>query len=307
MKKVLGIDVGGTKITYSIINEKGEIISDIKRESTPKKREELEELFKKIIKEKEKEVDYIAIATAGSVDKDNTKVGSATHNMPEGYHLTEFSKLSKKRVYVENDANAAAWAEYKIGAGIGENNTIIITIGTGIGGGFIVDGKIVRGKTGKGGEVGSIKIKDRNRICSCGRKDCWESYASGTGLKITAEEVANTDKIFERSCYRDKNPKEISTYDIIKGIKERDEYSEKVFNIWKSDIIKGLISITNIFDEESIIISGGMGEFIDIKEIEEAVNKEIVVSPIKVKQAKAGNYAGMIGASLLACEKYRNE
>ena len=304
MTKVLAIDVGGTKLSYAIINEKGEFLSEVKKTSTAKKIEELVQTFKNIITENEKDVDMIAFATAGAVNIENTKVDSSTPNLPKGYNDIDFSTLSTKPVFVENDANAAAWAEYKVGAAVGEDNNITITLGTGVGGGFIVDGKLLRGKSGRGGEVGSIKINGRGRVCTCNRKDCWESYASGTGLKFTAEEVAGNDKIFSTSIFKTKKPKEVTTYDIIAGLKENDEYSIKVFNIWKQDLITGLINITNIFDPETIVISGGMGEFIDTNEVETAVNSEIVVSPIKIKLAKAGNYSGMIGAALLACEKF---
>ena len=245
-----------------------------------------------------------AFATAGAVNITNTKVESSTPNMPDGYNSIDFSKLSKKPVYVENDANAAAWAEYKIGAAQGEDNTITITLGTGVGGGFIVNGMLLRGKSGRGGEVGSMKTNNKGRICTCHRKNCWESYASGTGLKKTAEETAIHDNNFKKSIYKNKKSEDITTYDIINGLKENDEYSKTVFNIWKEDLIIGLINITNIFDPESIIISGGMGEFIDTKEIENAINSEIVVSPVRIKPAKAGNYSGMLGAALLAIEKY---
>ena len=304
MKKVLAIDVGGTKLIYAIINEKGEFLSEVKKTATPKNIEELKNTFKKIISENEKEVDFTAFATAGAVNIENTKVESSTPNMPLGYNSLNFTELSSKPVFVENDANAAAWAEYKTGAAIDEENNITITLGTGIGGGFIVNGKLLRGKSGRAGEVGSMKIQGRGRTCTCKRKDCFESYASGSGLKKTAEEIAKNDSIFLTSIYKTKNPGEITTYDIIAGIKSNDDYSLKVFNIWKQDLIIGLINITNIFDPESIIISGGMGEFINTKEIEEAINSEIVVSPVKVKLAKAGNYSGMIGAALLACEKF---
>ena len=304
MKKVLAIDVGGTKLIYAIINEKGEFLSEVKKTATPKNIEELKNTFKKIISENEKEIDFTAFATAGAVNIENTKVESSTPNMPLGYNSLNFTELSSKPVFVENDANAAAWAEYKTGAAIGEENNITITLGTGIGGGFIVNGKLLRGKSGRAGEVGSMKIQGRGRICTCKRKDCFESYASGSGLKKTAEEIAQNDSIFLTSIYKTKVPNEITTYDIIAGLKENDEYSEKVFNTWKQDLIIGLINITNIFDPESIILSGGMGEFINTKEIEDAINSEIVVSPVKVKLAKAGNYSGMIGAALLACEKF---
>ena len=284
MRKVLAIDAGGTKLTCAVINGNGEIISDVEKYSTPKNIDDLVKLFKEII-------------------INNTKVDSSTPNMPRGYNQLDFSSLSKKRVFVENDANCAAWAEYIIGAAQGEKNTITITLGTGVGGGFIVDGKLLRGKSGRAGEVGSMKSNSKDRVCTCGRKNCFESYASGTGLKITAEEIAHSDEIFKKSIFNKKTPKEITTYDIIDGLKQNDEYSKKVFDIWKKDLITGLINITNIFDPESIIISGGMGKFLDTEEIQNAVNSEIVVSDIKIKLAKAGNYSGMIGAALLACQK----
>lgn len=304
MKKILSIDVGGTKLIHAIINEKGEFLSEVKRTSTPKNIEDMIKVFKDIISSYENEVDMTAFATAGAINIENTRVDSSTPNLPDGYNSIDFSKLSTKPVYVENDANAAAWAEYKVGAAIGEDNNITITLGTGVGGGFIINGKLLRGKSGRGGEVGSMKINGRGRTCTCNRKDCFESYASGTGLKKTAEELAQTDEIFKTSMYKNKKPKDITTYDITDGVKQSDPYSTKVFNIWKEDLIIGLINITNIFDPESIIISGGMGEFINTKEIQDSVNSEIVVSPVKIKQAKAGNYAGMIGAALLAAEKY---
>ncbi len=303
MKKILAIDVGGTKLIYAVINEKGEFLTEIKKTATPKNIHELKDLFEKIISEYENDIDMTAFATAGAVNIDNTKVESSTPNMPEGYNSLDFAALSKKPVYVENDANAAAWAEYKIGAAKGDNNTITITIGTGVGGGFIVDGKILRGQSGRGGEVGSMKINGYGRVCTCRRKDCWESYASGTGLKKTAQEIALSDDIFNISIYNYKTPEEITTYDIIEGVEKNDKYSEKVFNIWKQDLITGLINITNIFNPESIIISGGLGKFVNTEEMEQAVNSEVVVSPVKIKLASAGNYSGMIGAALLACEK----
>lgn len=304
MKKILAIDVGGTKLVYAIINEKGEFLTNPDKVPTPGNIEELTTLFKKIIAKHETEIDMTAFATAGAVNITNTKVESSTPNMPEGYNSLDFATLSKKPVFVENDANAAAWAEYKTGAAQGEHNTITITLGTGVGGGFIVDGKLLRGKSGRGGEVGSMKINSRGRICTCKRKDCYESYASGTGLKKTAVEIALNDDIFKQSVFNNKSPENITTYDIIDGLKINDEYSKKVFNIWKNDLITGLINITNIFDPESIIISGGMGEFINTKEVEDSINSEIVVSPVKIKLAKAGNSSGMIGAALLAAEKY---
>lgn len=305
MTKVLSVDVGGTKISYCIVDEKGAVLSDITKISTPKSIENMLKTFNGIIETNEKNVDMIAFATAGAINLENTKVASSTPNLPKGYNTIDFASLSKKPVYVENDANAAAWAEYKLGAAKYHSDTIIITLGTGIGGGIIVDNELLRGKSGRAAEVGSIKLfPDKRRKCTCGNYDCWESYASGTGLKITAQEMAKTFKSFKTSFLKDKNIDEISTHDIVKGLKQDDLFCQKVFERWHQDLLSGLISLTNIFDAQSIVISGGMGEFIDFKKLEEEINSSIVVSKIQLLPAKMKNDAGMIGAALLAVEKF---
>lgn len=308
MEKVLGIDVGGTKISYCIINKNGEVLTQISKLSTPKTKQEIMAVFKDIISGYENEVDAIAFATAGAVNLQNTKVESSTPNLPQGYSDIDFSLLSIKPVYVENDANAAAFAEYKIGASKGHNNNITLTLGTGIGGGFIIDGRLLRGKSGRGGEVGSLKLyPDKRRKCTCNNYDCWESYASGTGLKNTAQEFASSHASFKTSIFNNKQPQEITTYDIIEGVKENDEYSLIVFEKWQNDLLSGLITITNIFDPESIVISGGIGEFLDFEKLKKELNSKIVVSPIKLLPAAMKNNAGMIGAALLVFEKYNKD
>ncbi len=305
MKKVLSIDVGGTKISYCIIDQDGNILSEIKKHSSPKHIDKMKELFFQIISENENEFDLVAFATAGAVNLKNTQVESSTPNLPYGYNQIKFNLLSKKPVYVENDANAAAWAEYKLGAAKGHSNTIIVTLGTGIGGGIIIDDNLLRGKSGRAAEIGSIKLfPDRRRQCTCGNYDCWESYASGTGLQITAREQSLLIEDFKTSLYNNKKPDEITTHDIIHGINNEDEYSKKVFDIWHDHLLSGLISLTNIFDPESIVISGGMGEFIKFKELESTINNSIVVSPTRLLPAKMKNDSGMIGAALLAYNKF---
>lgn len=305
MKKILSIDVGGTKISYCIFDENGKEICPIQKCSSPKNIDEMVSLFEKIIANNEKSVDFIAFATAGAINLNNTKVESSTPNLPLGYNQIDFSKLSNKPVFVENDANAAAWAEYKLGSARGHNNTVIVTLGTGIGGGIIINGKLLRGKSGRAAEIGSIKLfPDQRRKCTCNNYDCWESYASGTGLKVTAQEQAATCEQFKNSLFGHKNPLEISTHDIIDGVNKKDAFAQKVFDIWHSHLLSGLVSLTNIFDPESIVISGGMGEFIKFKELEIEINSQIVVSSIKLLPAHLKNDAGMVGAALLAFEKF---
>lgn len=168
VKKALGIDIGGTKLVYAIIGENGEFLSEIRKIPTPSTSEAIFEQLKALSKEFENEIDAVAIATAGAVNRENTRVCSSTPNLPEGYNSLDFSELSDKKVFVENDANAAAWAEYKLGAAKGCDFSLIITLGTGIGAGVVNEGKLIRGKSGAALEAGSMKIfADKRRKCTC--------------------------------------------------------------------------------------------------------------------------------------------
>ncbi len=286
MRKALAIDVGGTKIYNTIVNEKGEIIGDIEKHHTPKTFYEIKLLFQGIIKKYEDEVDIIAISTCGAVNNSNDGILGSTGNIAKGYPDMDFKSLSRKPVFVENDANAAAWAEHIIGASKGMPDSVMITLGTGVGGGIIINNRLFKGKNGAAGEMHFKMRMDKHRKCTCGSWDCFEIYASGTGLKLTAEEIS-------------KNP-EITTYNVIDGWKNNDVLMTQIFNKWQDDILAGLIGLANLFDPDAIVLSGSMAEFVDTDYLTKSVNEEIVTTPTMVVKAQAGNYSGMIGAALLA-------
>ncbi len=286
MKQALAFDIGGTKIYSTLINETGSIISNIEKFSTPKTIEGIKETLKNQISKYEHEVDIIAIATAGAVNNENTTVIGSTGNLVQGYYTIDFQRLSNKRVFLENDANAAAWAEYKVGASKGCGISILLTLGTGVGGGIIINNKLLKGKSGAAGEMHFKMYADKRRKCTCGSWDCFEAYASGTALKKDAEEEL-------------KNP-DVTTYDVINGIKNNDSKMIEIFNRWEKDIILGIIGLANLFDPDCVVLSGSMAQFVDVKKIEKLVNSEIVTAPTSIRLAQAGNYSGMIGASLLA-------
>ena len=288
MKKALAFDIGGTKIYSSIIDETGKILSEIDKFHTPKSIDGILDILKGQIAKFENEVDVIAISTAGAVNNENTAVNGSTGNLVSGYPSIDFQSLSKKRVFLENDANAAAWAEYRIGASKGTNVSIMITLGTGVGGGIIVNNKLLKGKSGAAGEMHFKMYPDKRRKCTCGSWDCFEAYASGTALKVDAEEMLN-------------NPK-VTTYDVMDGVKNGDKKMTEIFNRWINDITIGVNGLTNLFDPDCIVLSGSMAQFVDAKKMEEAVNCDIVTSPTSIRIATAGNYSGMIGAALLAFE-----
>ena len=288
MKKALAFDIGGTKIYSSIIDETGKIVSEIDKFHTPKSIQGILDILKGQIAKFENEVDVIAISTAGAVNNENTAVNGSTGNLVSGYPSIDFQSLSKKRVFLENDANAAAWAEYRIGASKGTNVSVMITLGTGVGGGIIVNNKLLKGKSGAAGEMHFKMYPDKRRKCTCGSWDCFEAYASGTALKVDAEEMLN-------------NPK-VTTYDVMDGVKNGDKKMTEIFNRWINDITIGVNGLTNLFDPDCIVLSGSMAQFVDAKKMEDAVNCDIVTSPTSIRIATAGNYSGMIGAALLAFE-----
>lgn len=283
-KKALAIDVGGTKIYNAIINENGEIISEVEKRHTPKTFNEIKAVFEEIIAKYEKQIDVIAFATCGAVNNSNDKILGSTGNIAHGYSNMDFKSLSKKRIFVENDANAAAWAEHIIGSSKGMPYSVMLTLGTGVGGGIILDNKLYKGKNGAAGEMHFKMRTDKHRQCTCGSWDCFEAYASGTGLKKTAEEISGDT--------------EITTYDVIEN-KDR-PLMKKILGKWQNDILEGIIGLANIFDPDCIVLSGSMAEFVDIDYLNMQANKEIVTTPFKVVKASAGNYSGMIGAALLA-------
>ena len=288
MRKALAIDVDGTKIYSAIIDESGQIISEIQKHSTPKTFDEIKNTFKSIIEKHENNVDVIAFSTCGAVNNENTGIVGSTGNIAKEYPSMNFKSLSIKPVFVENDANCAAWAEHKIGASKGFSHSVMLTLGTGVGGGIIINNKLLKGKNGAAGEMHFKMYSDKRRKCTCGSWDCFEIYASGKGLKLTAEQMLE-------------NPS-VTTYDVVDNAKNGDLKMQKVLDRWQEDITNGIIGLANLFDPHCFVLSGSLAEFVDTEKIEKIVNTEIVTTPTKVFKANAGNYSGMIGAALLALE-----
>lgn len=286
MKKALAFDIGGTKVYSTVIDETGSIIGDIDKFSTPKTIDGIKKVLREQISKYEDKIDAVAIATAGAVNNSNTSVIGSTGNLVQGYSSIDFQALSTKKVFLENDANAAAWAEYKIGASRGSTVSVMLTLGTGVGGGIIINDKILKGKSGAAGEMHFKMYPDKRRKCTCGSWDCFEIYASGTALKLDAEEMLNN--------------KDVTTYDVIEGVKQGNKKMTDILNKWQNDIIIGIKGLANIFDPDCVVLSGSMAQFVDIKHIETEVNSDLVTTPTSIRLATAGNYAGMIGVSILA-------
>ncbi len=286
MKKALAFDIGGTKIYSTIIDENGKILAEIDKFHTPKTIEGIKEVLTNQILRFENEIDVIAISTAGAVNNENTAVIGSTGNLVKNYRTINFQELSSKKVFLENDANCAAWAEYKIGASQNTSVSVMLTLGTGVGGGIIINNRLLKGKSGAAGEMHFKMFTDKRRKCTCGSWDCFEIYASGTALKLDAEEALHNQ--------------DVTTYDVIDGVKKGDKKMTEIFERWQNDITQGIIGLANLFDPDCIVLSGSMAQFVNTKKVEDEVNRNIVTTPTSIRLASAGNYSGMIGAALLA-------
>ena len=289
--EVLGIDIGGTKIYSAIVNEQGNILGEVQKNRTPQNKDEFEGLLKRIIKGYAREISGVGIATAGTVSNENDRIIGSTGNMFKEYPDTDFKSLTDLPVFLENDANCAAWAEYRLGESRGSSVSVLLTLGTGVGGGIIINDRLLKGKSGGAGEMHFKMRMDKHRKCTCGAYDCFEAYASGTGLRITAQEMSG-------------NPG-ITTYDVVAGLKSGDKLMTEIIERWENDITDGIIGLANLFDPDCVVLSGSMAEYVDTNRVEERVNSEIVTYPTKIRRAAAGNYAGLIGAAMLAMEAWR--
>lgn len=287
MEKVLAFDIGGTKIAYALIDKNGNFVTEVTKQATPDSSEKIYDLLKKTISEYEKDIIGTAIATAGAINKEGKKITSHVGNLPEGYNKLDFMSLSNKPVLLENDANSAGWAEFAIGSAKGCQNVITLTIGTGVGSGIIVEGKLLKGKSGAAGEMHFPIDSCKKRKCTCGIDDCFEIYASGTALNLYAKE------------YMSENA---TGYDIIEQ-KSTNPKARKAFDEWQGKLLQGLIMLGNIFDPEMIVLSGSLSKFIEYERLNKQANEQILTQPFVLKEAKFENNAGMIGVAMLYFDK----
>lgn len=315
----IGVDLGGTNIAIGIVNEDFEIV---KKGSVPTKPErgadaiveDMAALSRKLMEEMGITMDDIVsagVATPGTANNE-TGVVEYANNIPFlQYPLADklSALLDGKPVYIENDANAAAKAEAMAGVAKGEPYSVMITLGTGLGGGIIIGGKVYSGFNFAGAELGHIVIEKDGRQCSCGRKGCWEAYSSATGLvNITKDRIVDA-----RSTGRATSMEEMIGGDLDKvsartaftAMKAGDEVAAEVVDEYISYLATGIVNIINIFQPNVLSIGGGVcneGEYLT-KPLLEKVWSETYsregTPQTKIMIAKLGNDAGIIGAAVL--------
>ena len=297
--RVVGIDIGGTMIKYGLLSLEGQILKSGEMATEAEKGVEI--LFEKICSvvenfSREEKILGIAVSGTGQIDGSIGKVVGGNEIIPGWIGTNLVERLEKKfnlPAVLENDVNCAALGEKWLGAGKGEDNFLCLTIGTGIGGGIVLNGDVFRGNTCVAGEFGHIQIVKNGVQCLCGKKGCYERYASATALVRMAKERTGEDLNGKEIFDREKAGIPVFT-ELVKD--------------WVDYFIDGLSTIIYIFNPPLIVVGGGVtkqGDYL-LEKINKSLSEKLGINfkkNLSVKFAELGNNAGMLGAEYLLLKK----
>lgn len=311
----IGVDLGGTNIAVGVINSENKIIGISKRKTNlPRPAEEIFDDINLCIADAiedagitAQEVSNIGIGTPGSVDHETGVILYANnldfHNVPAEKYIN--AKFPNIKVYIENDANCAALGEALAGCGMGKKSFIAVTLGTGVGGGIVLDGKLLVGCNDAGGEIGHMIINLDGEPCNCGRIGCWERYASATALVNQTKKAMfeNKDSKMWELC--DGDIENVGGRTAFDGMRLGDESATEVCKAYIKYIAIGTVNLINIFQPELICFGGGICN--EGETLLEPLRKHISVCRYSKQQSKQteicratlGNDAGIIGAALV--------
>ena len=303
----IGIDIGGTKIAGALVDESGNIVRELRVPTPADNTQALTNAVAELIKELSngQEVLGAGIAAAGFIDAEQANIVYAPNlswrNEPFKANVEALVDLP---VILENDANAAGWAEYRFGAGRGYKHMVMLTIGTGVGGAVITDSRMLRGGFGIAGELGHIRMVPDGRLCGCGQKGCLESYGSGTALLRAAKELAASgEPMGQRLRELEAENGQLTGVEVYAAIVERDPGALGILRELGSWIGQAIASLVAVLDPEIVVIGGGVSAAGDLllDPIREAYLSHLPARgfrpELKIAVAEFVNDAGVVGAA----------
>jgi glucokinase len=306
----IGIDIGGTKIAGALVDPHGGIIRESRVPTPAQDSDAIADCVVALIQELSEGVEVIAagIAVAGFIDADRANIiyspNLSFRNEPLKAKLQARLECA---VFIENDANAAGWAEYRFGAGRQVKHMAMLTIGTGVGGAIVVDGQLLRGGFGIAGELGHIRLVPDGRLCGCGQKGCLEQYGSGTALLRAARElVASEDPQGARLAELQAEAGELTGAQVYQAIIERDSGALGILTQLGTWLGQAAASLVAVLDPEVIVIGGGVSAAGDLllDPIKKAFDEHLPASAfrphLRFAIAEFVNDAGVVGAADLA-------
>ena len=317
-RPAIGVDIGGTKVAAGLVDTDGRVLQRSRRETPHRSKspQVVEDTIAEVISELRdyREAIAVGIGAAGFVDATQSSVLFAPHL---SWRHEPLRDAMRRRVglpvVVENDANAALWAEWRFGAAQGEDNVVCVNLGTGIGGGVLVDGQLYRGRYGVAGEFGHMQVVAGGHRCECGNRGCWEQYASGNALVREARELAlagspvahNLLDLVEGDATRLTGPM------VTAAAKDGDAAAVELFEEIGRWLGVGLANLAAAFDPGLFVIGGGVsdaGELL-LNPAREAFRRQLTGRGFRpearIVRAQLGNEAGLIGAADLARDRAR--
>lgn len=311
----VGIDLGGTNIAAGLVDEDNNIVKKMSVPTLPERgNDAVTADIAKLISDLASsygisldEVAYAGLATPGAIDCDTGKIDRACNLLMEDYPIVDkLSALTPVKIYLENDANAAALGEAVAGAAKGAKYSVMITLGTGVGGGIVMDGKVYSGFNYAGGEIGHMVIEHNGRQCNCGRRGCFEAYSSATALAaMTREEIEKHPESGLAQVAKENGKVNGRTAFIAKN--KGDEAGARVVEKYLDYLACGITNVINLFQPDIVCIGGGIsneGKGL-IEPLLDKINSEVFTKTIAperqtvIRLATLANDAGIVGAANL--------
>jgi glucokinase len=308
----IGIDVGGTKVLGGVVDESGVVLARARKDTPRQGGKALTQTIAETVKElmAQHKVKSVGVSAAGFVSSDR-KTMLATPNIADWNDVdldSELKSLIGLPIVIENDANAAAWGEAKFGAGRNQNHMMMLTVGTGIGGGIVVDGQLYRGAFGTAAEFGHMRVVPEGHICGCGARGCFEQYASGNALLRHAREAISASPEIARNLLSrgDGTIAGLTGQAITEAARDGDPVALAAFNTTGQWLGAGIASLSVLLDPSCVVIGGGVidaGEIL-LKPTRESLERTMPFAgkhpyPTLIA-AELGNEAGLVGVADLA-------
>lgn len=303
----VGIDVGGTKAQAVVIDTAGEVVETAQR-PTPRGDHSLRALVDVIV-ELAVEVGHdgsVGVGVPGLVTREGVLRASPNLDGVADFAIAELlSERFGAPVQVDNDATCATVAEWLLGAGAGAGDLVLVTLGTGIGGGIVSNGALQRGANGFAGEFGHMVIDPAGPMCPCGRRGCWERYASGSGLAMLAREAATGHRLHDVVRHAGGDPQAVRGEHVQAAARDGDPEASAVIDEFARWVALGLANLTNVLDPELFVLGGGLAAASDlyldpIRRWYGELLYQPHLRPIPaIEFARWGPLAGAVGAALL--------
>jgi glucokinase len=304
----VGIDVGGTKALGVAIDESGVVVVEGQR-PTPRGDDSLDPLVDTLVELAEDlgADGRLGIGVPGLVTRDG--VLRAAPNLDGVANFDIGRRVGQRLGYgitVDNDATCATAAEWQLGAGAGTDDMILVTLGTGIGGGLVANGALQRGANGFAGEFGHMVVNPDGPPCPCGRRGCWERYASGSGLAMLARDAATGRRLHAVVDHAGGDPQDVRGEHVQAAARDGDAEALAVIDDFGRWVALGLSNLTNAFDPEMFVLGGGLAAGADLylgpiaRWFGELLYQPHLRPAPRIEFARWGSQAGAVGAALLA-------